>query len=159
MGVSKGHEFPAQHNDVFPNQLLMLSQVTQVIKYNPDRTAVPEQAIDYDPKTGKGTMLPLWKVTVSDPSEEKGKRASFEVIFRAPVQPVPSTEEIAPNTGIRFIELEGLTCEPRVMGQGEFKYLGYIYRATGIKGDNSGSKMPPADVPASRPTRADKAVA
>ncbi|MGW0250821.1 hypothetical protein ACWDYH_29735 [Nocardia goodfellowii] len=151
MAVPKGHKFKVSHHEVFPQQLIALGPVTQVIKYNPDRNAMKEQAIDYDPKTGVGTMLPLWKVTVSDPSEDKAKRASFEIVFAAQVQPVFSTEELVPGTGMRVIELEGLTVEPKVMGQGEFKYLGYVYRATGIKGDNSGSKVPPADPGASRP--------
>ncbi|MGH4010586.1 MAG: hypothetical protein ACRDTH_20910, partial [Pseudonocardiaceae bacterium] len=49
----------------------------------------------------------------------------------ADVQPVPTTSEVLP--GMRPIELEELTAEPRVAGNGEFKYQSYVYRATGFK--------------------------
>ncbi|SEO56660.1 hypothetical protein SAMN04489732_101455 [Amycolatopsis saalfeldensis] len=78
-----------------------------------------------------------WKCTVTDPDEEKAKRASFEVTFLADVQPVPTTSEVLP--GMRPIELEGLTAEPRVGGQGEFKYQTYVFRASGFKAAVSGT--------------------
>jgi hypothetical protein len=75
-----------------------------------------------------------WKATVTDPDETNAKRASFEITFVADVQPVPTTTEVLP--GMRPIELDGLTAEPRVAGNGEFKYefkyQSYIYRATGF---------------------------
>jgi hypothetical protein len=33
---------------------------------------------------------------------------------------------------MRPIQLDGLTAEPRVAGNGEFKYQSYVYRATGF---------------------------
>ncbi|WP_280268689.1 hypothetical protein [Nocardia wallacei] len=160
MAISKGYQFPIEHGVAFPQRLMLMSEIVPAIKYNPDRNAVPEQLVDFDPKTGEGSMLPLWKATVTDPHEAsggKGKRASFEIIFVSQHQPIPAGEEVAPGTGLWWIELEGLTAEPKVMGQGEYKYLGYQYRATGIKGDNSGSKQPPNNVGASRPARDEKA--
>ena len=71
-----------------------------------------------------------WKATVTDPDETNAKRASFEITFIADVQPIPTTGEVLP--GMRPIELEGLTAEPRVAGNGEFKYQSYLYRATGF---------------------------
>ena len=90
-------------------------------------------AKDGTPITGKRR----WKATVTDPNEDKAKRMSFELIFLADVQPIPATPEIVAGTGMRMIELEGLTAEPKVMGQGEFKFQGYTFRATGIKGDTN----------------------
>jgi hypothetical protein len=46
---------------------------------------------------------------------------------------------------MRLIELEGLTAEPRVMGQGEFKYLGYIIRADGYRPAVAGGKASRSD--------------
>lgn len=138
MAISRGFRFPIDSKAAFPKRLLMTGEIGPAIKYNPDRNAAPEQLIDYDPKTQEGTGLPLWKVMVTDPHEDKAKRASFEVTFISSHQPVPAGEQISDE--IWFIELEGLTAEPRVMGQGEFKYLGYIYRATGIKGDTNTPK-------------------
>jgi hypothetical protein len=36
-----------------------------------------------------------------------------------------------------MIELDGLTAEARRMGHCEFTYVGFVYRATGIKGDTN----------------------
>ncbi|QIS01518.1 hypothetical protein F5X71_03595 [Nocardia brasiliensis] len=151
MAIKRGHKFEIPFRTAFPQGLVLLGEISQVTKYNPNPNATPEPMFDYDPKTGEGSGLPLWKATVTDPHEDKAKRASFEVIFVAQVQPVPATEEIVPGTGMRMIELEGVSAEPKVMGQGEFKYQGYTFRATGIKGDTSGAKQAPNDPGASRP--------
>lgn len=155
MAIPKGHKFEVGSAEAFPKRLLLMSPIGPAIKYNQDRNALPEQKFDIDPKTGEGTGLPLWTASVTDPheaSDGKGKRASFEITFVSRVQPIPAGEQIADD--IWFIEVEGLTAEPKVMGQGEFKYLGYTYRATGIKGDNSGAKVPPNDQSAARPAKA-----
>ncbi|BAD55547.1 hypothetical protein [Nocardia farcinica] len=134
----KGYRFPIAHAEAFPQGLVLVGQIEPLIKYNPDRNAVPEQQIDYNPKTGAGSRLPMWKATVTDPSETNAKRASFQLIFLSEVEPVPSTPEVLP--GMRQIELEGLLAEPKVMGTGEFKYQGFVFYAGGIKGDNSGAR-------------------
>jgi hypothetical protein len=154
MAIKKNNRFPVTHAEAFSKRLMLMSPITPAIKYNPDRSALPEQLYDFDLKTGEGTNLPLWTATVTDPHEAtdgKGKRASFEITFIAAHQPVPAGEQVAPGTDLWWIELEGLTAEPKVMGQGEFKYLGYVYRATGIKGDNSGAKQSAANPGAARP--------
>ncbi|WP_280356384.1 hypothetical protein [Nocardia otitidiscaviarum] len=148
----KNFRFELPFNVPFPNGLVLIGGIERRTEYKQN---VPEEARRQSTDTETG--LKEWKAKVTDPSEKNAKRASFELIFLADVQPVPASEEIVPGTGMRMIELEGLTAEPKVMGQGEFKYLGYTYRARGIKGDNSGAKVPPADIPASRPARGDKA--
>ncbi|MEV6432380.1 hypothetical protein [Nocardia sp. NPDC051463] len=135
----KGYRFPISHAEAFPLGLVLVGQIEPLTKYNQDRNAAPEQRYDFDPKTGTGSGLLMWKATVTDPSETNSKRASFQLIFLADVQPVPSTPEVLP--GMRQVELEGLQAEPRVMGQGEFKYQGFNFYAGGIKGDNSGAKV------------------
>lgn len=82
-------------------------------------------------KIGELTGKRQWKGTVTDPDERNAKRASFEVTFLAEVQPVPTTPEALP--GMRPIELDGLTAEPKLAGNGEFKYQSYAFRATGFK--------------------------
>ncbi|MGH8881385.1 MAG: hypothetical protein ACRD0P_29225, partial [Stackebrandtia sp.] len=52
--------------------------------------------------------------------------------------------------GMRPIELEGLTSEPRVAGNGEFKYQSYVYRATGFKTTTSTAGARPS--PSIKPT-------
>ncbi|WP_328411237.1 hypothetical protein [Nocardia sp. NBC_00403] len=135
----KGYRFPISHAEAFPQGLVLVGQIEALTKYNPDRNAVPEQRRDFDVKTGEGTGLLMWKATVTDPSETNSRRASFQLIFVAENVPVPSTPEVLP--GMRQIELEGLLAEPKVMGQGEFKYQGFNFYAGGIKGDNSGAKV------------------
>ncbi|MFE1592147.1 hypothetical protein [Nocardia sp. NPDC058705] len=139
----KGYRFPIAHTEAFPEGLVLVGRIEPLIKYNSDRNAVPEQRYDFDPKTGAGTSLPMWKATVTDPTESNAKRASFQLIFLAENVPVPSTPEVLP--GMRQIELEGLMVEPRVMGQGEFKYQGFNFYAGGIKGDTSGARNAAAE--------------
>ncbi|WP_433524393.1 hypothetical protein ACQPZ2_04310 [Nocardia pseudovaccinii] len=78
-----------------------------------------------DPVTG----LLQWKITVSDPAERTARRASYEVILLADEEPVPTAAEIGDN--LRPVTLTGVTLQPRIAGQDQFKYLAYIVRATG----------------------------
>lgn len=140
MAISKGFRFPVKFHEAFPQGLVLLGDIVPATRYNPNPNAPVEQLIDWNPKTEVGTQLPVWKASVTDPHEDKAKRASFEVLFVSSHQPVPASPEIVPGTGMRMVELEGLTAEPKVMGQGEFKYQGYTFRATGIKGDTNTPK-------------------
>src|ERR1700739_4947061 len=96
--------------------LVLGGEIGRDTEFQPDRTKPAHQRVD------EVTGLRIWKATVMDPDERKAKRASFELFFLAEVQPA-----------MRPIELEGLTVQPKVMGQGEYKYQGFVYRATGIK--------------------------
>ncbi|SIJ23153.1 pra like protein [Mycobacteroides abscessus subsp. abscessus] len=125
MAIKKGYRFPVQHRQVFPRGLMLLGPI------GPDMEFERPNVQRSDPETG----LLQWRGSMTDPDEDKAKRASFDVTFLAAVQPVPATPELVPGSGIRMIELEGLTAEPRRMGQGEYTYVGYVYRATGIAGD------------------------
>lgn len=140
MAFTRGYRFPVSHAEAFPMGLVLNGQIEAAIKYNPDRSAAPEQRRDYDPKTGEGTGLLMWKANVTDPHEPKAKRKSFELLFLAENVPAVTTEELVPGTGMRMIEVEGLMAEPKVMGTDQFKYLGYQFYAGGIKGDTSGSR-------------------
>ncbi len=127
MAIKRGHRFPVEHADVFPRGLMLLGPIGPDMEF--ERPNVQ--------KTDPVTNLLQWTGAVSDPDEDKAKRASFEVIFTASVQPVPSTTELVPGSGIRMIELDGLTAEARRMGQGEYTFVGFVYRATGIRGDTN----------------------
>jgi hypothetical protein len=136
----KGFRFPVAFDEAFPMGLVLVGEIAPLTEYNSDRNAPQVQKIDMD-RDGNGTGLRLWKATVTDPSETNAKRASFQLTFVSAVQPVPVTSEVLP--GMRQIELEGVTAMPKLMGQGEFKYVGFDFRATGIKGDTSGRKGAP----------------
>lgn len=134
MAISRGHRFPIEFDDAFPQGLVMVGEISPDNEYQSreDRAAGRPARQRVDEVTGKRQ----WKATVTDPSEPNAKRASFEVTFLADVQPVPTTNEVLP--GMRPVELEGLTAEPRVAGNGEFKYQSFVFRATGFKAVNSG---------------------
>ena len=125
--IARGTRFGIPFDTAFPNGLLQVGDVEPDNEYQPDKTKPARQ--NRDELTGKLQ----WKVTVTDPGQTNAKRASFVLIFLADVQPVPSTAELAPGTGLRMIELENLTAEPKVQGQGEYKYLGYAFRAEGYR--------------------------
>jgi hypothetical protein len=129
MAISKGHRFPVEFADAFPLGLVLVGEVAPDTEYQSreDRASGRPVRQRVDELTGKRQ----WKATVTDPGERNAKRASFEVTFLADVQPVPTTAEVIP--GVRPIELDGLTAEPRVAGNGEFKYQSYVFRATGFR--------------------------
>jgi hypothetical protein len=129
MAISKGHRFPIDFDDAFPQGLVLIGEISADTEYQSreDKAAGRPVRQRIDESSGKRQ----WKATVTDPDEPNGKRASFEITFIADQQPVPNTSEVLP--GMRPIELDGLTAEPRVAGNGEFKYQTYLYRATGFK--------------------------
>jgi hypothetical protein len=139
MAISRGHRFPVDFDDAFPQGLVMVGEVSPDNEYQSreDRASGRPARQRMDETTGKRQ----WKAAVTDPSEPNAKRASFEVTLLADVQPVPTTSEALP--GMRPIELEGLTAEPRVAGNGEFKYQSFVYRATGFKAANTGGGRSP----------------
>ncbi|GIL29913.1 hypothetical protein [Actinocatenispora comari] len=125
--LERGTRFSVPFEVPFPKGLMQSGPVMPDYEYNPNKNAPKVQK--RDEVTGKLQF----KANVTDPAETNAKRASFALLFVADVQPVPETPELVPGTDMRLIELEGLTAEPRVMGQGEFKYLGYIFRAEGYR--------------------------
>jgi hypothetical protein len=128
MAIPRGHLFAIEFDSAFPQGLVLIDEVTPDNEYQTreDRTAGRPVRQKIDQLTGKRQ----WKATVTDPDETNAKRTSFDITFIAEVQPVPTTAEVLP--GMRPIGLEGLTAEPRVAGNGEFKYQSYHYRATGF---------------------------
>ncbi|OQO93020.1 hypothetical protein B1813_13035 [Saccharomonospora piscinae] len=135
MAIPKGYRFPVQFDEAFPQGLVMVGEVSPDTEYQSreDKAKGKPARQRIDEETGKRQ----WKVTVTDPSEPNAKRASFEVTLLAEVQPVPATSEVLP--GMRPIELDGLTAEPKVAGTGEFKYQSYLFRATAFKASAGGA--------------------
>lgn len=120
----KDLRFPVAFEDFFgASGLYQIGPVRPDTEYSgvPDRPG-PQ-------KRDQVTGLPVWKIAVTDPGELNAKRASYDLLLLADAEPVPTTEEIGP--GLRPIALVGVTLQPRVGGQGEFKYLTYTVRATG----------------------------
>ncbi|SES28444.1 hypothetical protein [Actinokineospora terrae] len=134
MAMPKGFRFPVEFAVAFPQGLVLVGQVGPDTEYQSreDRAANRPTRQRIDEVSGQRQ----WKATVTDPGETNAKRASFEVTLLADVQPVPTTAEALP--GMRPVELVGLTAEPRVSGNGEFKYLSFNYRAAGFAEAASG---------------------
>lgn len=135
MAIRKGHRFPVEFDEAFPQGLVLVGEIgpDNEFQTREERAAGRPVRQRVDEATGKRQ----WKGTVTDPDETNAKRASFEIMFLADVQPVPSTTQVLP--GMRPIELDGLTVEPRIAGNGEFKYQSYVFRASGIKASGSAS--------------------
>lgn len=116
MAFLKGHRFPVEFDEAFPQGLVLVGEIEPDLEYQSqeDRARNKEQRQRVD----ESTKLRRWKATVTDPHEQKAKRASFEVIFLADVQPAPLPPEVLP--GFRQVELTGLMAAPKVAGQGEF---------------------------------------
>ncbi|MFE3796959.1 hypothetical protein [Nocardia tengchongensis] len=148
--------FTPEFSEAFPMGLVLVGVIEAVTEFSRERNAPKRQKVDLDDQ-GNGTGKRLWKGTVTDPTGSGSKNQTFDVLFIADVQPVPSSSPISP--GFTPVVLEGLQIKPKMQGAGEFKSIGWNIRATGIAGDNSGAKVPPADVPASRSARDGKAVA
>ncbi|MGS2808431.1 hypothetical protein [Nocardia sp. MW-W600-9] len=130
---------PTDFAAVFPQGLILVGEIEPDQEFSSDRNAPKRQKIDVD-RDGNGSRKRLWKATVMDPAGAgKGaKNTGLDITFVSDVVPTPSSAEAMP--GFRPIALEGLMLKPRVVGNGEFKSIGFYIRATGIVGDNSGAK-------------------
>lgn len=135
MAIDRNHRFAMEHEDAFPMGLVLVGEIGPDNEYqeNPNRPA--KQRVD------DVTGLLIWKGTVTDPHQTNAKRASFDVFFLAKHRPVPTTQEVLP--GMRPIELDGLTAQPKVAGNGEYKYQSFVFRATGIKQPQTAAKQAP----------------
>ncbi len=146
MAIPRGYRFAIDFDSAFPQGLVLVGNVAPDNEYQTREEKAAGRPVrqKIDQVTGKRQ----WKATVTDPDESTAKRASFEITFTADVQPVPPTAEALP--GMRPIELQGLTAEPRVAGNGEFKYQSYLYRATGFTATTSSGGARPS--PSIKPT-------
>lgn len=142
--------FKPKYEDVFPEGTMLIGAIEPITEFGADRSKPKKQKIDLD-DFGNGTGKRLWKGTVADPTGVGARGKTMDVTFVSDHQPVPSATPIMP--GYTPVVLAGLQVKPRVVGDGQYKTIGWSLRATGIVGDTSGSNQPPADVSASRPAR------
>ena len=154
MAVPRGTRFAVEHDQVFPEGAAVVGPVSADMEYvsNEDkaRGKQPKQRMD------EATGLLQWKVTVSDPSAEKDRDKSVTVTLLSKVQPVPPETAIA-GFDFRPVYFEGLSVEPRVMGE-KFKYQGWVFRATGMRNPSATAK--PQSKPSATPSAAaDKSAA
>ncbi|GAA3880260.1 hypothetical protein GCM10022243_51070 [Saccharothrix violaceirubra] len=130
MAVPYGTRFAAAFDQVFPMGALMVGEVAPDMEYlsAEDKARGKHAKQRVDERTGKRQ----WKVVVTDPSAEKERDASVTVTLLADVQPVPpDSVQVMPGIEVRPIAFDGLTVEPRVMGD-RYKYQGFAIRATAL---------------------------
>ncbi|WP_367133550.1 hypothetical protein [Saccharothrix sp. HUAS TT1] len=137
MAVPYGTRFEAAFDQVFPMGALMVGEVAPDMEYmsveDKGRGRQAKQRVDE--RTGKRQ----WRVVVTDPSAEKERDASVTVTLLADVQPVPpQAVEVMPGVEVWPVAFEGLTVEPRVMGD-RYKYQGFAIRATGLVSPQTGA--------------------
>ncbi|GAA2680770.1 MULTISPECIES: hypothetical protein [Actinosynnema] len=138
MAVPYGSRFGASFDQVFPMGALMVGGVVPDVEYlsaeDKARGKQPKQRVDE--RSGKRQ----WKVVVTDPSAEKERDASVTVTILADAQPVPpQAVQVMPGVEVRPVAFDGLTVEPRVMGD-RYKYQGFTVRATGLLSPQVGTK-------------------
>ncbi|WP_225727195.1 MULTISPECIES: hypothetical protein [unclassified Nocardia] len=148
MAIKRGQRFPVPFEVAFPEGAGLVGEIEKVFVFNERRRQyTTEQDVD------KETGLLMWKARLIDYSDDvRGSETGIDLVFLAPVQPIPPE-----GRRVREVELEGLMVQPRATKAGDFPKLVYSYFATGIKGDNSGAKQPPANPGAARPARNEKA--
>lgn len=152
MAIEKGFRFPVSFEQAFRQGLVMVGEVAPDTEYQQNRNAPAKQRID------ETTGLPVWKVTVTDPDQPNAKRASFDLYLLSKHQPVPTTERFSPMVDMRpIVGLTDLTAEPKIAGNGEFKYQSYVFRATGFAEPSSVGQRPAGRGKAGAGEQADKA--
>lgn len=131
MALPRNFRFPVEFGCAFPDGVLVTSEVEVATERQSQedrqRGREPRQRVDMD------TGFPVWRVTVSDPAALRRAEASVTVELmaaQAPVLPDPVPGLAMP---VREVEFTGLTAEPRLGGQGEFRYLTFAYRASGLR--------------------------
>src|SRR6476646_6145843 len=140
MAIPRGYRFGIAFDNAFPQGLVLIGDVAPDNEYQTREEKAAGRPVRQ--KIDQITGQRQWKATVTDPDEPTAKRASFEITLIAEVQPVPTTTEVLP--GMRPIQLDGLTAEPRVAGHGEFKYQSSVYRATGFTATSSAAGIRPS---------------
>lgn len=137
MPVPWDKRFPIEFAEMCPEGAMLLGQIEAATEFQSkeDRAKGRQVRQQVDPTTG----LRVWKGTFNDPSATRESDKSFQVLFTAEHQPVPPEGiEVAPGMVVHPCELEGVTVQPRVEGNGEFKRQGYVVRATGMRAAGAG---------------------
>jgi len=126
-----------------PNGLYATGPAIAKREFEKDPTKVGRQLTDRD--TGK----PLYAFPAFHQNAERANRAAFEVTVLSDTAPdLEAIPEVLP--GMRLVELEGLTLEPRIQGDKPYQFITFTWRCTGVK-----AFTPPAQ--AGRPAQAPKA--
>ena len=114
---------------VFRGRLRRRYSVTAVTEYQSQEDKARNRPVR--PRIAEATGLPIFKVTIADPSAEKDRDKSVTVEITSQVQPVPPAA--ANGLPFRPVALEGLTVQPRDEVSGQAKWITWVVRATGMR--------------------------
>lgn len=129
MAVPYGKRFPIEFGELFPQGAYVVGEVSAVTEYQSQEDKARNRPVR--PRIDEASGLPIFKVTVADPSAEKDRDKSITVEIAAKVQPVPP----AAVNGLPFrpVMLDGLTVQPRAETSGQAKWITWVVRATGMR--------------------------
>jgi hypothetical protein len=139
MAVSRGQRFEVAFDDVFPQGLYLVGEITPVTEYQSQEDKARNRPVR--PRTDEISGLPLFRGTFADPSAEKDRDKSVTVEFASQVQPVPPAA--IPGAPFRPVVLEGLTVQPRAEASGQAKWITWVVRAAGMRPVGTGSASSP----------------
>lgn len=128
MAVPYGTRFPMEFDELFPEGAYVVGEVTAVTEYQSQEDKARNRPVRSRIDDASG--LPIFKVTIADPSAEKDRDKSITVEIASRVQPVPP---VAVN-GLPFrpVVLEGITVQPRAEVSGQAKWITWVVRASGM---------------------------
>jgi hypothetical protein len=129
MAVPYGKRFPIEFDEVFPEGAYVVGEVTAVTEYQSQEDKARNRPVR--PRIDEATGLPIFKVTITDPSAEKDRDKSVTVESVSRVQPVPPPA--VSGLPFRPVVLEGLTVQPRADVSGQAKWITWVIRATGMR--------------------------
>ena len=129
MAVPYGTRFAVEFDLLFPQGAYIVGDVVPVTEYQSQEDKARNRPVR--PRIDEATGLPIYKVTIADPSAEKDRDKSITVEIAAKVQPVPPAA--VGNLPFRPVILEGLTVQPRAEASGQAKWITWVVRATGMR--------------------------
>src|SRR5262245_38372571 len=129
MAVPFAMRFTVDFDVVFPLGAYIVGEVVPVTEYQSKEDKARDRPVR--PRIDEATGLPLFRVTIADPSAEKDRDKSITVEIASKVQPVPPAA--ANGLPFRPVVLEGLTVQPRAESSGQAKWLTWVVRAAGLR--------------------------
>ncbi|HEY0449453.1 hypothetical protein [Actinophytocola sp.] len=129
MAVPYGTRFAVEFDLLFPQGVYIVGDIVPVTEYQSQEDKARNRPVR--PRIDEATGMPIYKVTIADPSAEKDRDKSITVEIAAKVQPVPPAA--VGNLPFRPVILEGLTVQPRAEASGQAKWITWVVRATGMR--------------------------
>jgi hypothetical protein len=135
MAVPYGKRFPMEFNELFPEGAYVVGEITALTEYQSQEDKAHNRPVRS--RIDELSGLPIFKVTIADPSAEKDRDKSITVEIASRVRPVPPAA--VSDLPFRPVVLEGVTVQPRAETSGQAKWITWVVRATGMHAVNERS--------------------